>query len=80
MLTWHIFLYFTGYAFSVLVSGDVHKSAELEPSLEDKLSATAERSDGPPQLVNPTTANGYCAKRNRADKAGKYECIWYMYI
>lgn len=59
---------------SVFISGEVgHDAAEVEKSLEEKLSSTAEGSPGPARPANPTTANGHAAKRKRADTPGNYK-------
>ncbi|XP_041843252.1 glucocorticoid modulatory element-binding protein 1-like [Melanotaenia boesemani] len=57
------------------LTGDVH-SAEVEEPSEDKFNSSAEWSNGRPQLVNPTIANGHSAKRKRADTPGGVLGLW----
>ncbi|KAM6909692.1 LOW QUALITY PROTEIN: glucocorticoid modulatory element-binding protein 1-like [Xenentodon cancila] len=58
-----------------LTGRDVHLE-EVEGTLKDKFSATAERSDGPLQHVKATTTNGLCAKRKRVDMADGVLGLW----
>lgn len=53
------------------ISEVVHEAAEVEETVGDRFSATAEWSSGPARLVNPATANGHAGKRKRADTPGK---------
>ncbi|XP_061574285.1 glucocorticoid modulatory element-binding protein 1-like [Cololabis saira] len=57
-------------------TGDVHNSEEVEGALKDRFSATAERSDGPPQPLKATTANGLRAKRKRVDMTDGVLGLW----
>ncbi|XP_018542369.1 glucocorticoid modulatory element-binding protein 1 [Lates calcarifer] len=54
----------------------VHDAAELEETLGDKFSATAEWSTGPARPVNPATANGHSGKRKRADTPDGVLSLW----
>lgn len=59
--------------FFFFISGRVvHEAPEVEETLEDKFSATAEWMSGPAQSLN-STANGHAAKRKRAYTPGKYD-------
>nr|XP_046254874.1 glucocorticoid modulatory element-binding protein 1-like [Scatophagus argus] len=59
------------------LTGEVlHDAAEVEKTLEEKFSTTAERSPGPTRPVNPTTANGHAVKRKRADTPDGVLSLW----
>ncbi|XP_071326637.1 glucocorticoid modulatory element-binding protein 1-like isoform X2 [Trachinotus anak] len=54
----------------------VHEEAEVEETMGDRFSATAEWSPGPARSVNPTTANGHAAKRKRANTPDGVMSLW----
>lgn len=61
----------------VPISEDAHKAAEVQESLQDRISAAADWSNGPRRLLNPVTAKGHATKRKLADVPGNYKntCI-----
>ncbi|KAG7242203.1 hypothetical protein INR49_024249, partial [Caranx melampygus] len=54
----------------------VHEAAEVEETVGDRFSATAELSPGPARPVNPATSNGHPGKRKRADTPDGVLSLW----
>ncbi|CAI5663326.1 unnamed protein product [Oreochromis niloticus] len=58
------------------VTEEAHKGAEVEESLQDRISGAAEWSNGPRRLLNPVTANGHATKRKMADVPDGVLTLW----
>ncbi|XP_004560035.2 glucocorticoid modulatory element-binding protein 1 [Maylandia zebra] len=58
------------------VTEDAHKAAEVQESLQDRISAAADWSNGPRRLLNPVTANGHATKRKLADVPDGVLTLW----
>lgn len=60
-----------GSVVSISISAEMHNAREGRESFEDSFRETAERTNGPQQLVNPKTADGCSVKTKTADMPGK---------